>query len=352
MGLKHFTRRHAAALFAAAAVVAAPQAFAQAKVAMLLPGSINDQSWNAAGFGALTQLKAKGVDTAYSENVAPATQIETMKDYASRGFTTVIGHSGRFLSAAQRVGPEFEKTTFIVGSGASGFGKNVVAVDYDNAQMGYLMGVLAARMSKTGKIGSVNGLEGLPNVVQQVGGFRLGVKSVRPDAEVKVIYIKEMEDAAMAKEAALALIAGGADFVFGKLNAGQVGIIQAAREKNVYTSGRSMGHVEAAPQNVLTAIVEKWPAMYVAAVTDAGGRQAEARTDHVRLQLARRLGRGPGLRQRQVAEPGGAACDRRGTRDDQEEVRLGRDQGQRHARGRARRHLSTDPRVGKGSRSQ
>jgi len=167
------------------------------------------------------------------------------------------------------VGPEFEKTHFIVGSGAAGAGANVTAVDYDNAQMGYLMGVLAARMSKTGKIASVNGLEGLPNVVQQVGGFRQGAKSVRPDIEVKVIYIKDMEDPGTAKEAALALIAGGADFVFGKLNAGHVGIIQAAKEKGVYTSGRSPGHVAGAPDAVLTAIIEKWPDMYVAAVKDA-----------------------------------------------------------------------------------
>ncbi|RYY53763.1 MAG: BMP family ABC transporter substrate-binding protein, partial [Comamonadaceae bacterium] len=251
---RSFTTLAAAAAVALAGLGAAPLALAQAqgKVAMLLPGSINDQSWNAGGFGAITKMKEKGAETAYSENVPPADHIETMKDYARRGFNPVIGHSGRFLSAAQRVGPEFDKTFFIVGSGASGMGKNVTSVDYDNAQVGYLMGVLAARMSKTGKIGSVNGLEGLPNVVQQVGGFRQGVKSVRPDAEVRVIYIKDMEDAAMAKEAALALISGGADFVFGKLNAGQNGIIQAAKEKNVYTSGRSLAHVGAAPQNVLT----------------------------------------------------------------------------------------------------
>jgi len=256
----------AALAFGAAAV---PAAFAQGKTAMLLPGSINDQSWNASGYAAIVKLKERGGETAYSENVPAADHIETMKDYARRGFNPVIGHSGRFLSAAQRVGPEFDKTFFIVGSGAQGMGRNVASVDYDNAQIGYLMGVLAARMSKTGKIGSVNGLEGLPNVVQQVGGFRQGVKSVRPDAEVRVVYIKDMEDAAMAKEAALALISGGADFVFGKLNAGQNGIIQAAKEKNVYTSGRSLAHVGAAPQNVLTAIVEKWDDMYVSAAAEA-----------------------------------------------------------------------------------
>jgi simple sugar transport system substrate-binding protein/basic membrane protein A len=264
-----FTRRTLAAAALAFAAAAAVPAFAQGKAAMLLPGSINDQSWNASGYAAIVKMKATGADAAFSENVPPADHIETMKDYARRGYNPVIGHSGRFLSAAQRVGPEFEKTFFIVGSGAQGMGKNIVSVDYDNAQVGYLMGVLAARMSRTGKIGSVNGLEGLPNVVQQVGGFRQGVKSVRPNAEVRVIYIKDMEDAAMAKEAALALISGGADFVFGKLNAGQNGIIQAAREKNVFTSGRSLDNVQAAPQNVLTSIVEKWDDMYVAAAAEA-----------------------------------------------------------------------------------
>lgn len=270
MKIRNATRVIRATLALALAALPMTAALAQSpKVAMLLPGSINDQSWNAAGYGALALLKGKGADTAYSENVPPADHIETMRDYARRGFNPVIGHSGRFLSAAQRVGPEFEKVSFIVGSGASGFGKNVTSVDYDNAQMGYLMGVLAARMTKSNTIGSVNGLEGLLNMVQIVGGFRQGVKSVKPDAVVKVIYVKDMEDAAMAKEAALALIGGGADVVFAKLNAGQAGVIQAAKEKNVFATGRSLAHVEAAPQNVLTAIVEKWPDMYAAAVAEA-----------------------------------------------------------------------------------
>lgn len=235
------------------------------KAAMLLPGSVNDQSWNAVGFAGLSKLKDMGFEIAYSENVSPADQIETMKDYASRGFSPVIGHSGRFLSAGQRVGPEFDKTWFIIASAAQGAGKNVAAVDYNNIHIGYLMGVLAARMTKTGKIGVVSGLEGLPNVVQYVGGFRLGAKATKPDVEVKVIYIKDMEDAAMSKEAALSLISGGADFVYGKLNAAQMGLIQAAKEKNVFTSGRSFAHVAAAPDNVVTATIENWPSMYAAA---------------------------------------------------------------------------------------
>src|ERR1700682_2213246 len=91
---------------------------APGKVAMLLPGSINDQSWNAAGYAGLTKLKAMGIEIAYSENVQAADHIEAMKDYARRGLSPIIGHSGRFLSAAQRVGLEFEKTYFLGGSGS------------------------------------------------------------------------------------------------------------------------------------------------------------------------------------------------------------------------------------------
>ena len=273
------TRRTVAAgLVGAAAILSGRHAFsAQDKAAILLPGSINDQSWNAAGFAGADRLKARGWEVAYSENVAPADMAEAMRDYASRGYGLVIGHTGRFLSAAQQIGPDFPNTVFVVGSGAMGAGKNVTSVDYDNVQYGYLMGVLAAAMSKTGKVGSVNGLEGLPNVVAQVGGFRKGAKSVNPGIEVKVIYIQNMEDAAEAKEAALSLISGGADFVAGKLNAAHAGIIQAVKEKGVMAYGRSYGHTAIAPDNVASNIVEKWGEMYGAAGEEAksgtlGGR--------------------------------------------------------------------------------
>jgi len=238
---------------------------AQDKAAVLLPGSINDQSWNAQGYAGVVRLKEKGWNVAYSENVQPADMAQALEDYARKGYTLIIGHTGRFLSPMQLVGPKFSKTTFIVGSGNAGAGKNVASIDFDNTQFGYLIGVMAARMNKTGKIGSVNGLEGLPNVVAQVGAYRQGAKSVNPNIQVKVIYVQDMEDAAAAKEAALSLIAWGADYLSGKLNAGQLGIIQAAKEKGIHANGRSVEDTDIAPDTVLTNIVEKWGDMYAAA---------------------------------------------------------------------------------------
>ena len=252
----------ACALFASSGLLAASPAAAQTKVAMLLPGSINDQSWNATGYAGLMKMKELGYDVAYSENVPAADHVEAMRDYASRGYKIVIGHSGRFLSAAQRVGPEFPAVQFVAGAGAGFAGANVMSVNYDDRHFGCQLGVLAARMSKSGKIGGVYALEGLPNMVAQVGSFRICAKQVRPDVEISIIYIKDIEDAGQAKEAAFSLIAGGADVLSGKLNAAHGGLIQAAKEKGVFTTARSYAHTAIAPDQILTNVVERWPEMY------------------------------------------------------------------------------------------
>ena len=263
----------AAALLMSGAVLLASPAAAQTKVAMLLPGSINDQSWNATGYAGLMKMKELGYDVAYSENVPAADHVEAMRAYAGRGYKIVIGHSGRFLSAAQRVGPEFPAVQFVAGAGAGSAGSNVMSVNYDDRHFGCQLGVLAARMSKSGKIGGVYALEGLPNMVAQVGSFRICAKQVRPDVEVSVIYIKDIEDAGQAKEAAFSLIAGGADVLSGKLNAAHAGLIQAAKEKGVFTTARSYAHTAIAPDQILTNVIEKWPDMYsVVANTVKGGK--------------------------------------------------------------------------------
>src|SRR5260370_214125 len=109
-------------LTTALAVTMSSHAFAAEKAAVLLPGSINDQSWNAQGYEGVKRLKSMGWDVAYSENVQPADMAQAMRDYAQRGYSVVIGHTGRFQSAAEVVAPRFPKTLFVVGSGSSGKG--------------------------------------------------------------------------------------------------------------------------------------------------------------------------------------------------------------------------------------
>ncbi|MCB1486477.1 MAG: BMP family protein [Bauldia sp.] len=249
----------ATALLASVAAFTAP-AFAEDKAAILLPGSINDQSWNALGYAILMSLEPHGFVTAYSENVADADEAEALREYASQGYNIVMGHSGRFVSAMEQVGPDFPDVQFIAVSGNEGMPPNVMSIDWNNAQFGCQLGMLAAKMSKTHKVAGVYGLQGVPNITAQAGGFRICAE--KEGAEVTILYVKDMEDAAEAKEAALSLIAQGADFITGKLNAGETGLMQAAKEKNVYASGRGFDHTKIAPDLVLTNIIEDWPGMF------------------------------------------------------------------------------------------
>lgn len=235
-------------------------AAAEDKAAILLPGSINDQSWNALGYSIVMALKPHGFATAYSENVADADEAEALRGYAGQGYGIVMGHSGRFVSAMEQVAPDFPKTQFIAVSGNEGMAPNVMSIDWNNAQFGCQLGVLAARMSKTKMVAGVYGLEGVPNITAQAGGFR--ICATRAGAKVSILYVKDMEDAAAAKEAALSLIAAGADVITGKLNAAEAGLVQAAAEKHVYVTGRGLDQTKMAPDAVLTNIVEDWPGMF------------------------------------------------------------------------------------------
>ena len=249
---------------AVALLVASPfavsRAMAEDKAAILLPGSANDQSWNALGYSILKSLEPLGFKTAYSENVSDADEAEAMRDYASQGYVIVMGHSGRFVSAMEQVAPDFPKTQFIAVSGNEGKPPNVMSIDWNNAQFGCQLGVLAARMSKTHKVAGVYGLQGVPNITAQAGGFR--ICATKAGAQMTILYIKDMEDAAEAKEAALSLIGQGADFVTGKLNAAEAGLVQAAKEKHAYVTGRGFDQTKIAPDLVLTNIVEDWPGMF------------------------------------------------------------------------------------------
>jgi basic membrane protein A len=249
----------AAGLLATVAA-SAPAAAAEPKAAILLPGSINDQSWNALGYSILMSLKPHGFATAYSENVSDADEAEALRDYANQGYTFVMGHSGRFVSAMQQVAPDFPKTQFVAVSGNEGMPPNVMSIDWNNAQFGCQIGTLAARMSKTHKVAGVYGLEGVPNITAQAGGFRLC--ATKAGAQATILYVKDMEDAAAAKEAALSLIAQGADVITGKLNAAEAGLVEAAKEKHVFVTGRGLDQTKMAPDVVLTNIIEDWPGMF------------------------------------------------------------------------------------------
>src|SRR5271154_4130507 len=104
--LRSFARGIGAAGFLVCGALVAAPAAAEEKAAILLPGSINDQSWNALGYSILKSLEPHGFATAYTENVSDADEAEALRDYANQGYEIVMGHSGRFVSAMEQGAPD------------------------------------------------------------------------------------------------------------------------------------------------------------------------------------------------------------------------------------------------------
>jgi basic membrane protein A and related proteins len=230
------------------------QAKSSFKVALLTPGPISDAGWNAAAYDGLELVKKDlGAQTAMVQTQSPADFEDAMRDFASRGFTIVFAHGFEYTDTALKVGKLFPKTWFIVTSG-SGSAANVASISFKIEQAAYVEGVIAGVMSKSGVAGAVGGIE-LPAVKLTFEGFKLGFLSARPTGRVLVSYTGSFDDVGAAKEAALAQISQGADFMFHNADAAGLGVFQAAQQSHIYAFGANRNQNDVAPDTVLASAV-------------------------------------------------------------------------------------------------
>lgn len=205
------------------------------KVAVLFPGLVDDQSWNQAGFEGLKAAEAEGVEIAYTEKVTQDQQVEVFRNYAQQGFDVIIGHGGEYMDAAIQLGTEFPKVEFVVTNGRKS-AANVTSLALGYGDMGYLSGVLACAMTKSGKIGLIIG-ETIPIANDAIRGWKAGCARSNPSATVTETVTGDWADVDKAREATLALIGDGADVVGHLLDAADAGVFAAADDKGVYSIG-------------------------------------------------------------------------------------------------------------------
>lgn len=205
------------------------------KVAGVVPGSITDQAFNQAVYEGLVKGKERlGIEMAYSEKVKQADQAEALSDYARRGYQLVIAAGGEFTASAGRVAKQFPDTTVAILNGAPTEG--TATINYNNEEFGYVLGYIGGKMSKTGKAGLIAGQE-IAAFLGVAEGFKKGWAAGRPDGEVLITYTNDWDDVAKAKEAGLNLVNQGADVLLPYLDNGIVGVLQAAKEKQVWAVG-------------------------------------------------------------------------------------------------------------------
>jgi basic membrane protein A and related proteins len=242
------------------AEVSAPSTF---RVALLTPGPISDQSWNASAFAGLSWIRdSLGAEVSHIQTKTPAEFDENFRQYGARGYRLVFGHGFEFQDAAQRVAPEFPRTIYVT-TGGNISGPNVSAMSFAFDEPSYLAGMTAATVTTSGVIGAIGGTE-LPPVRSSFSAFAAGARAVRPDITVLTAYLGNWEDAGAGKEQAIAQISRGADVIFQNADAAGLGIFQAVREaRGVWIIGSNADQNGIVPSVTLGSVVIDVPRAFL-----------------------------------------------------------------------------------------
>ena len=273
------------------------------QVALLTPGSIADGGWNAGAWEGLQRIRDElGAHISHVETRGPAEFEDGFRDYAASGYDLVFGHGFEYQEAAARVAGEYGETVFVTTSGNT-VRPNVAPMVFELEQATFLCGVLAARMSRTRRVGLVGGIE-LPSIASTFTAFGGGVAASDPAVNVREVYIGNFEDTAAAREAARALLEEDVDFLMHQANDAGRGVFQAVQEWNAaggtaYAFGTNKDQNGMAPDAVIASAVLDLPAAFLAVAKKVQARRFEARP--MRLGMAEGIVRfvvNPALRER------------------------------------------------------
>ncbi len=236
------------------------------RIAIVMPSTTTDLAWSQAIFDALLRIQEEAggedvVEIAYSETMFNVTDAAAaLRDYAADGYDLVIAHGTQYGSSLFEIAPDFPDTSFAWGTATdTGEGEglhNIFAYEARAEQGGYVNGVLAASLSKSGVIGVVGPVEA-GDAKLYIDGFVAGAKATNPDITVNVSYTGSFGDTALAAEAANTHINAGADVLTGSAQQ-VVGAIGVAKEKNVPWLGTQSDQSPLAPDIVVATQLYDW----------------------------------------------------------------------------------------------
>lgn len=201
------------------------------QVALIVSGSLQDQSWNQWFYDGLQKVAAEpDIEVTYAEGVDPPDFERVATDFAAEGFDLILGHNNEFQTAAFKVAEQYPDTYFAI-TGGWQYAPNVAAVEVEAYQAAYLVGMLAGSTTESNVIGVVGGFE-VPDQVSIHEAYKLGAKEVNPDIEILETFTGTWWDPAKGFEAATGMMDANVDRLLISLSGPGLGVIQAADERN------------------------------------------------------------------------------------------------------------------------
>jgi simple sugar transport system substrate-binding protein len=262
-------RQFAHILGAGGAAVLAPGLIGRAraaeplKVGFIYLGPVGDYGWTYEHDLARKKVDAHfgdKVKTTFVENVPEGPDSEkVLNDLANGGnriiFATSFGYMNYVLNSAKKHPKVFYEH-------ATGYKRaaNVSSYNIRFYQGRYVQGLIAGKLSKSGVAGYVGSIP-VPEVVQGLNAFMLGMKSVNPAAKLKFVMINSWYDPPKEGDAAKALIDQGCDII--TQHTDSPAPLQAAASRGIKAFGQSTDMIKFADKTQLTATTDNWGPYYI-----------------------------------------------------------------------------------------
>ncbi len=237
------------------------------KVGFIYVGPIGDHGWtyqHDQGRLAVEAAFGDQVETVYVESVAEGPDAERAitrlaRDGAGIIFTTSFG----YMDPTNKVAGKFPDVKFEHATGYKRDHPNVTTYSARFYEGRYVIGQIAARMSKSGVAGYIASFP-IPEVVRGINSFLLGAQSINPDFKLKIVWVSTWFDPGKEADAAKVLIGQGADII--TQHTDSTAPLQIAAEQGVIGFGQASDMIKFAPDHQLTAIIDDWAPYYVARV--------------------------------------------------------------------------------------
>ena len=199
------------------------------------------------------------VKTTYVENVPEGADAErVIRDLARQGNTLIFTPSFGYMEPTLKVAKEFPDVKF---ESITGYktASNVATANARYYEGRYLAGIAAGRMTKTAVAGYVAGFP-IPEVLQGINAFTLGMRSVNPLARVKVVWLDTWFDPSKERDAAMTLFNQHVDVI--AFHTGSNAVMAAAQERGKFAIGYHSDMRKVAPDAQIVAVTHEWGGFY------------------------------------------------------------------------------------------
>jgi simple sugar transport system substrate-binding protein len=232
------------------------------KVGFVYVAPLADAGWvrqHEEGRKALQSALGARVQTRYVENVPEGADAErVIRDLAQQGHKLIFTPSFGYMEPTLKVARDFPDVKFesITGHKTA---PNVATANARYYEGRYLAGIAAGRMTKTHIAGYVAGFP-IPEVLQGLNAFTLGMRSVNPAAQVRVVWLGEWFNPPRERDAALTLFNQEVDVI--AFHTGSSAVMAAAQERGRLAVAYHSDMRKVAPDAQVLAVTHEWGDYY------------------------------------------------------------------------------------------